>query len=308
MHEANPDAGSAASNDSHASKSARTRLGRVGIWSMELRFGDSAQAAEAAAELDELGFGAIWIPGGVGGDVFGDVDRLLSATRRAVIATGIINIWKHKAEDIGAWWKAQSAERQARLLLGLGVSHGPLIGDAYRSPLATMRTYLAQLSEQGLPPKALCLAALGPKMLELSRDRTAGAHPYLVTPEHSAMARRILGPDALLAPEQGVVLERDPARARELCVHALEHYRRLPNYLNSWRRLGFAEDDITNASGRLIDALFAYGGTERIVERVNAHLSAGADHVCLQVITGAAGADVAAARRAWRELASALIS
>jgi len=285
----------------------KRRLGRIGIWSLELRFGDPSEGVEAAAELDELGFGAIWIPGGVGGDVLGDVDRLLAATRKAVIGTGILNIWKHRPEEVGAWWHKQSDDRKARTLLGLGVSHGPLIGETYRAPLAMMRNYLTQLSEQGLPSSALCLAALGPKMLELARERTAGAHPYLVPPEHSAMARKILGPDALLAPEQGVVLESDPARVREVSRKALEQYLRLPNYVNNWRRLGFTDDDTANVSDRLIDALFASGEPGRIAERVNAHLAAGADHVCLQVITGTPRPDVGTARRAWRKLAAALL-
>jgi probable F420-dependent oxidoreductase len=285
----------------------KRRLGRIGIWSMELRFGDPGEAVEAAAELDELGFGAIWIPGGIGGDVLGDIDRLLSATRKAAICTGILNIWKHRPQDVCAWWRKQTDERRARVLLGLGVSHGPLIGDTYGKPLTMMRNYLTQLSGQGLPSSALCLAALGPKMLELARDHTAGAHPYLVPPEHSALARKILGPDALLAPEQGVVLEADPARMRGICRQALEQYRRLPNYVNNWRRLGFTDDETTNASDRLIDALFASGDPEGIAQRVNAHMAAGADHVCLQVITGAPRPAVSAARLAWRTLAAALL-
>ncbi len=287
--------------------SGRTRLGRVGIWSLELRFGDRGQAAEAASELDELGFGALWIPGGVGGDVLGDVGRLLDATRKTTIATGIINIWKHEPREIGDWWKGQSADRKARTLLGLGVSHGPLIGESYAKPIESTREYLDKVSKEGVPAESLCLAALGPKMLELARDRTAGAHPYLVTPEHSAEARRILGPKALLAPEQGVISETDPTRARELALHALTHYRQLPNYLNNWRRLGFTEAEIGNADDRLLDALFASGPIGKIADRVNAHLAAGADHVCVQVISAAARPDVDAVRPAWRELAAALL-
>ena len=294
-------------NHSDRGTRARARLGRIGIWSMELRFGDPGQAADAAAELDELGFGALWIPGGVGGDVLGSAGRLLSATRNAVIATGIVNIWKHDAREIGEWWRAQPDDRKQRVLLGLGVSHGPLIGEAYRKPLAAMREYLTQLSAEGLPATNLCLAALRPGMLDLARERTAGAHPYLVTPEHSAMARKALGPDALLAPEQGVVLETDPGRARELARKAIEHYRRLPNYVGSWEQLGFTEDEIAQASDRLTDALFAWGGIDRIAERVNAHFAAGADHVCLQVISAVSHPDVDAIRPAWRELAAALL-
>jgi probable F420-dependent oxidoreductase len=283
------------------------RLGRIGIWSLELLFGNPSEVVEAAAELDELGFGAIWVPGRLDGNSFGSLDRLLSVTRKAVICTGILNIWKHPPEDVYAWWLKQSDDRQARILLGLGVSHGPLMGDTYRKPLAAMHDYLTRLAELGLPSTALCLAALGPKMLELARDHTAGAHPYLVPPEHSAIARKILGPNALLAPEQGVVLQSDPARAREICKQTIEFYRRLPNYVNNWGRLGFTDDDIANASDRLIDALFVTGEPDRVAERVNAHLAAGADHVCLQAITGTPQPEVGAARLAWRKLAAALL-
>ncbi len=307
MSEAFPTGVPAPADDLDARRRLRARLGRIGIWSLELRFGDPGQATDAAAELDELGFGALWIPGGVGGDVLGDVGRLLSATRNTVIATGILNIWKHEAREVGHWWSALPAHLKERVLLGLGVSHGPLIGETYRKPLTVMRAYLAQLSAEGLPATRLCLAALGPKMLELSRDRSAGAHPYLVTPEHSAMARELLGPDALLAPEQGVVLETDPGRARELARQAMTRYVLLPNYVNSWRRLGFTEEEISGVSDRLIDALFAWGGMQRIVDRVNAHLAAGADHVCLQVIGGGGAPEVGVMRPAWRELAAALL-
>lgn len=282
------------------------RLGRVGIWSTELRFGDRGVATEATAELDELGFGAIWIPGGLDGAVLGDVAHLLSVTKRATIATGILNIWKHEPRDVATWWKGLDAARQARVMLGLGVSHGPFIGDGWRKPLAVTCDFLDRLHGEGMPGDSLCVAALGPKMLELARDRTAGAHPYLVTPEHSAMARKVLGPGKLLAPEQGVILERDPARARDMARGALTHYRQLPNYMNSWLRLGYSEDDIANLSDRLVDALFAWGGVDKIVERVKAHHAAGADHVCLQLITSAS-VDMGPARAGWRELAAALL-
>jgi probable F420-dependent oxidoreductase len=283
------------------------RLGRIGIWSLELRYGDRASALDAAAELDQLGFGTLWVPGGVGGNLMGDVEALLAATPRTMIATGILNIWKHTPQEVGLWWKQLPADKQRRVMLGLGVSHSSLIGDAYKKPLTVMRAYLDGLTKAGLPADSLCLAALGPKMLELSRDRTAGAHPYLVTPEHSAVARKVLGPNKLLAPEQGVILERDPAQARALARGALTHYLTMPNYTNSWRRLGFSAEDVATVSDRLVDGLFAWGGVERIVERVNAHLAAGADHVCLQVVTGAKGGDFGPLRSAWRELAAALL-
>lgn len=282
----------------------RERIGKVGVWAMELRFGDPAAIAGAAAELDGLGYGAIWVPGGVGGDITGDIDRLLDATERAVIATGIINIWKHEPEEIAGWWKALPAARAERVLLGIGVSHGPLIGEAWAKPLAKTRDWLEKALAAGIPAQSLCVAALGPKMLELSAELTAGAHPYLITPEHTAQARAILGPDGLLAPEQGVIPETDPARARELAREALVHYRRLPNYMNSWKRLGFTDAEIEAADDRLLDALFAWGDAAAIAARVKAHHDAGADHVCIQAITGA-GMD--GARQAWAELAGALL-
>lgn len=281
-------------------------LGRIGVWSTGLRFGDQAAIPEAAVEIDELGFGAIWIPGGAGGDILDAVDRLLRATRRLTVATGIINIWKHEPGEIAGWWKALPADHQSRVLLGLGVSHGPMIGDAYAAakPLHVMRNYLDRLEAEGLPGNRLCIAALAPRMLELARERTAGAHPYLVTPEHTAWARGILGPGTLLAPEQGVMLETDNARARERAESALTHYRRLPNYINSWLRLGFSQDEIDRLDNRLLEALFAWGGIERIKARIDAHFGAGASHVAVQAITGG---DIAADRAAWRVLAANLL-
>lgn len=291
------------------SKAATPRIGRIGIWSNELREGDPAEIVDAASELDELGYGALWIPGNVGGDLLNDLTRLLSATRTTTIASGILNIWKHDSHEVGNWWRALSTAHQARFLLGLGVSHSVAVGEAYRKPLSAMKDYLALLSKEGLPADHLCLAALGPKMLELARDRTAGAHPYLVTPEHTAIAREALGEGPLLAPEQGVVLDADPARARDLARPYVQGYGRLENYANSWRRLGFTDDDIATTSDRLVDALFACGNADVIAERINAHFAAGADHVCLQVVgTAAPGAnDVAALRPVWRRLAEALL-
>lgn len=280
------------------------QIGRVGVWSMELRFGDAAAIDEAAAELDELGYGALWIPGGIDDAVLGDVDRLLSATRRIVIATGIINIWKQEAADVAAWWKGQSADRQARLCLGIGVSHAPLIGDGWMKPVAKVRSWIDQAEAAGLPEDAMCVAALGPRMMALAGKRTGGAHPYLVDPGHTAESRGILGPGKLLAPELGVVLESDPAKARALVREALAMYLTLPNYTNSWRRLGYSEEDIATVSDRLVDGIFAWGSAAQIAERVKAHHDAGADHVCIQAITGAG---LEGARETWRELAKVLL-
>jgi probable F420-dependent oxidoreductase len=283
----------------------QNRIGRIGVWSLELRFGDHAEAAEAAAELDDLGYGALWVPGGIGGDLTGDLDRLLAATSRTTIATGILNIWKHEPAEIARWWAGLTQDQRDRVLLGLGVSHVHIVGQPFK-PVAAMRDYLEQLTGAGLDSQALCLAALGPKMLELARDETGGAHPYLVTPEHTAQARAILGPDRLVAPEQGVVLHTDKAKARDLARGALTHYATYPNYRNNWLRLGFSEQEIDDLSDGLVDALFACGSAEDIKMRIDQHFAAGADHVCLQVITGE-GLNVGAPRAAWRELAAVLI-
>ena len=282
------------------------RLGRIGIWSAELRHCDPREVSEAAAELDELGFGTLWIPGEASGDLLSHIDLLLKATKRATVATGILNIWMHDAKSVGEWWRALPDSHRERFLLGLGVSHGAIIGQAYAKPLSAMNDYLEQLAEEGIPADKLCLAALGPKMLALARDRTAGAHPYLVTPEHTGLAREILGLGPLLAPEQFVVLEADPQRARELARPFVKGYGQLANYANSWRRLGFSDDDIANGSEALIDALFAWGDAGRIADRVQAHFAAGADHVCLQVVTPARS-NIGASLTIWRALADALL-
>jgi probable F420-dependent oxidoreductase len=285
----------------------KDRLGKIGIWSMELRFGDKAEILAAAAELEGLGYGALWIPGGIDDNVLNDIASLLAVTKKAVIASGILNIWKHKPADVGAWWNSQPPEHQARILLGLGVSHAPIIGETWGKPLTAMKHFLAGLGHENMPASALCLAALRPKMLELAAEHTAGAHPYLVTPEHTAQARTILGPNALLAPEQGVILDTDPATAREKARTVIGHYSRLPNYVNSWLALGFTQEEISAGSDRLADALFAWGTPEQIATRVNEHLAAGADHVCIQLITGEPRPSVAAALPGWRTLAAALL-
>jgi probable F420-dependent oxidoreductase len=281
-------------------------IGQVGLWTLELRYWDRAEALEATAELDELGFGALWVPGGIDAGVLSDMEQLLGASRNAVIASGILNLWKHEPADVAAWYAARSEAEQARTLLGIGISHGPIIGEKWGKPIKVTSQFLDGLEAAGMAMDHTCLAALGPKMVELSGRRTAGAHPYLVTPEHTAQAREILGPGRLLAPEQGVVLERDPAKARTLALGALEHYARLPNYRNNWKRLGFEDAEIDACSDRLLEALFAMGSVEAVAKRVQAHHDAGADHVCLQVIVNSE-AGFAPLRAAWRDLAEALL-
>jgi probable F420-dependent oxidoreductase len=283
------------------------RLAGVGIWSTELRtHEDDGELREAAAELEELGYSALWIPGRQGGPVFDAAGALLRATREVTVATGILNIWMHDPEQAAAERAQLDDAYEGRFLLGLGVSHAPLV-DRYEKPLAAMRGYLDSLdaAAPAVPKEERVLAALGPKMLELARERSAGAHPYLVSTEHTHRAREILGGGPLLAPELGVILENDERRARSIARGQLERYMQMPNYVNNWRRLGFGEEDFeSGGSDRLVDALIAWGDVEAIAERIEEHFDAGADHVCLQVMRqpGAGGLP----RDEWRELSAAL--
>jgi probable F420-dependent oxidoreductase len=289
-------------------------LGPIGIWSRQLRFGDPVEALEAAAELDELGFGALWIPD-VGGPVLETAARLLEATRRAVVATGILNVWMHDAAEVAADQAGLDRDHRGRFLLGLGIGHAPIV-DAdepgrYRRPLATMRAYLDALDAHapaGDPPPRV-LAALGPKMVELAGERTLGVHPYLVPVEHTALVREALGPDRLVAPELTVIVENDARRGREIARKDIQLYFGLPNYTNTWRRLGFADADLAGGgSDRLIDALYAIGSAEQIAARVREHHDAGADHVCLRVVTADPEDAERLARAEWRELAGAVLA
>jgi len=283
----------------------KSALGRIGIWSASLRF--SPYAPGAAQELEKLGFQTIWVPGAADDAVLGIAEGLLGATSTLNVATGILNIWKHEPADVAAWWSRLPPASQARFLLGLGVSHSLVVGEAYEKPLGKMRGFLDGLDQTVMPRAQTCLAALGPKMLELAQARTAGAHPYLVTPRHTEFARKIMGPDALLAPEQGVVLETDPQIARELARGAVKFYAGLPNYTNNWRREGYTDTDIETLSDRLIDGLIAWGDVAAIGARVQEHLDAGADHVCLQVLGPSGMApDLNYDQAAWRKLAALL--
>lgn len=285
-----------------------TTIGGTGIWSSGLRYSDPAAIADAAAELEGLGYRALWIPD-IGGDVFGAVEGLLRATKEVTVATGILNLWMHTAEETAANHSRLTADYGDRFLVGIGVSHQVLIDAGepgrYRRPLSAMARYLDGLdgAPTPLPVASRVLAALGPKMLELARERSAGAHPYNVTPEHTAEARAALGPGALLLPEQAVVLETDPAKARALGREHLTHYLALPNYTNNLRRLGFGDDDLAGAgSDRLLDAVVAWGDAGAIAARVQEHRDAGADHVCIQVLSAEGDLPL----MAWRELAPAL--
>lgn len=283
-------------------------LAGVGIWSSQLRYGDASESADAAAELDELGFTALWIPD-VGGPVFEAVGHLLGATRRTVIATGILNLWMHAPGDVAASYDALTAEHGDRFLLGIGVSHAPLIDAGqpgrYRKPLAATASFLDGLdaAPRPVPAEARVLAALGPKMLALSATRARGAHPYLVTPDHTASARSVLGEGPLLLPEQTVILCDGADEARRIGADWLRAYLALPNYANNLLRSGFSEEGVAQVSDRLLDAVIAWGDEEAVMRRVADHRAAGADHVCVQVLT----ADPTEfPREQWRRIAAAM--
>jgi probable F420-dependent oxidoreductase len=282
-------------------------LAGVGVWSSQLRYGDPSETADAAAELDELGFKALWIPD-VGGPVFDAVGRLLAATQRTVIATGILNLWMHSPGDVAENYAALTAEHGDRFLLGIGVSHAPLIDAGqpgrYRKPLAATASFLDGLdaAPRPVPTDRRVLAALGPKMLALSATRARGAHPYLVTPEHTASARSTLGEGPLLLPEQTVILCDTADEARRIGTDWLRAYLALPNYANNLVRSGFSDDDLAQVSDRLFDAIIAWGDEGAVMRRVAEHRAAGADHVCVQVLL----ADPRAfPREHWRRIAAA---
>ena len=278
---------------------APTDLRGVGVWSAELRYGDPTQIPPAAAELESLGYTALWVPDMGQGSTFKALDVLLQATSRITVATGILNIWEYTPQDVARWWSALPDASRDRLLLGVGVSHSRVVGEKWVKPLATMASYLDGLESEGIPLSQVCVAALGPKMLQLAGSRTAGAHPYFVSTAHTARAREALG-SGLLAVEQAVVLDSDIPAARELARPFVKGYGSLPNYANNWKRLGFTDDEITTGADRLVDAMVACGDETAIADRVGAQFRAGADHVCIQVFVPQGGG---LPREAWRRLA-----
>lgn len=291
-------------------------LGKVGVWSLTMEQIPTSRAKEVAAELEELGYGAVWLPEIAGRDVFVHLTHLLSATSRIVGATGIASIWARDAVAMAASANALTEAFPERFLLGLGVSHHNLVeglrGHVYEKPYSAMQVYLDALDKapySGYRPETpvhRVLGALGPRMLRLSAERAEGAHPYLTTPEHTARARDLVGPDALLCVEQKVLLETDASTARERLRPGLKPYVSLPNYQRNLRTLGFGDDDfVDGGSDRLVDAVCAHGTVEDAVARVRAHLDAGATHVCIQAM-GNDRRDVPMAE--WRELAPALTS
>lgn len=282
----------------------------IGIWDRFLRFADEGEIRESAAELEELGYGALWIPD-IGGDIIASLDLLLGATDHIEVGTSILNLWMHSAAETAAGWAALTERHSRRPVLGIGVSHAPLV-DAfqpgqYKAPLERTADWLDDLdaAQPTVDADDRLLAALRPRMLELARDRCGGAFPYHMTPEHTERARAALGPDRALAVEQCVVLTTDLEAGRAAARENLAMYLVLPNYVNAWRWLGFGDDDVAGGgSDRLVDALVAIGDEETIRTRVQTHLDAGADHVSVQVVAP----DLPSVRPVWRTLAPALLS
>lgn len=269
-------------------------LSKLGVW-----FFTDAMAAPIAADtakrIEDLGFSALWIPETVGRNPFVHAAWLLANTSSLIIATGIANIYHREPGVTSAAQNTLAEQSDNRFLLGLGVSHKPLVeglrGLTYGPPVATMRDYLDKMAASpytGPPPKdkpPTVIAALGPKMLELSSEKCDGAHPYFTSPSHTKMARDVMGPDRLLCVEQKVIFETDPAKARDIARKAAQTYQRLPNYRNNWLRMGLGEADIDgDGSDTFIDATFAWGEIDAIKSRVQEHYDAGASHVCVQPI------------------------
>jgi len=270
------------------------QLGKLGVWA-SLDGMTSADALAFARRLEKRGYTTLWTPESRGRNVLVNAAWLLAGTSRLIVATGIANIYGRDAMAMANAQRGLAEQSGNRFLLGLGVSHRPLVcdmrGHIYGRPVPTMRTYLEAMRAAPYlapPPSAAprtVLAALGPKMLALAAEMTDGAHPYCVTPEHVAQARRILGTGKLLCPELMVLLESDPAKARAAARTALSSYIQLENYANNWRRLGFTDEDLAGGgSNRLVDANVAWGDERAIRARIQLFWDAGADHVCIQSI------------------------
>jgi probable F420-dependent oxidoreductase len=281
-------------------------IGRFGVWTW-LDATAPGEAAEIARKIERWGYSALWIPEAMGADPFVTHTWLAAQTERLILATGIANIYARDAMAMRAGRDTLGAVSRGRFLLGLGVSHAPMVaglrGHEYGRPVATMRTYLENLEKAQYagptPPEPVpvVLAALRPKMLGLAAQCARGAHPYNVTPEHTARAREILGPQAWLCPEQKVLLETNPRAAREVARSQLRIYLSLPNYQNNWKWLGFGDADFADGgSERLVDSLVAWGDEQAIRARLKAHHDAGADHVCIQPLRpdGGPGPDLRA--------------
>ena len=287
-------------------------MGRVGLWSADFDLQPMSKAQEAIAEVEEMGYCAVWVPEAVLREPFASTALLLSATKKIVLATGIASLHARTAQTMNAGWKTVTEAFPDRFVLGIGVSHAPMVTGvhkgAYDKPYSTMVEYLDAM-DSGLyfspapstTPRRV-LAALGPKMLKLAAERANGAHTYFTPAEHTAFARSTMGKEAFLAPEVAVVLETDATKARAIARGFMKTYTGLPNYANNLKRFGFEHDEIVGQEDRLVDAIVGWGTTDTVVARIKEHFDAGADHVCIQVLTDATGT---LPMRQWRELAEA---
>jgi len=275
---------------------ARDQLGRFGIWR-----GEGQVTPELAVSIEELGFGALWL-GSATGDLAA-AEEFLAATTTLIVATGIVNMWQYEPHQVAASFRRVEDRFAGRFLLGVGAGH-PEVTQQYAQPYDTLSRYVDTLLADGVPAGSLVLAALGPKVLRLAAERTAGAHPYLVTPDYTGQTREILGPGPLLAPEQKVIVSPDAGQARAIGRSRVEQpYLGLANYTANLRRLGWTDADLSGGgSDALIDALVAHGSAAQVAARLTEHLDAGADHVSIQLLTPpGAGPD-----EGYRELAGAL--
>jgi probable F420-dependent oxidoreductase len=259
--------------------SLKPELGRYGVWT----FG--TPTPEQAIEIEKLGYGAVWIGGSPAGDL-NYVEPILERTETLQVATGIVNVWTAPAKQVAEAYHRIEDAYPGRFLLGIGIGH-PEHTDEYRKPYDVLVEYLDVLDEECVPTSRRVVAALGPKVLKLSAQRSAGAHPYLTTPQHTAQAREVIGNSVFLAPEHKVVLSTDADAARAIGRETVDFYLNLSNYLNNWKRLGFTDEDIAKpGSDKLIDAVVAHGTADDIAKRLGEHLDAGADHVTIQVLGG----------------------
>ncbi|MEU4563672.1 TIGR03620 family F420-dependent LLM class oxidoreductase [Actinoplanes sp. NPDC023936] len=282
----------------------------VSVWQPFFLGSESPEAAlDAARELEELGYSRLWFSAGFGDDVPQRYRELLDGTKRIGVAPGIVSIWHAAPAEAAAYTRDAVRAHPGRFLLGLGTSHAVIVegdGAAYRKPYSKMVAYLDALDAAGLPAEQRILAALGPRMLELSRDRAAGAHPYFVPAEHTAEARTALGPDRLLSPEVAVVVDADPATARATARQYTSGYLSLPNYTNNLRRFGWTDDDFADGgSDSLVDALIPWGTPEQVAAGIEKHYQAGADEVAIQVLNGGDATSFPAT--AFRDLAAILL-
>lgn len=255
-------------------------IGRFGVFRRQAM---GLVGPEQAVEIEKLGYGTVWAGGSPAADL-DFVEPILAATETLTVATGIVNIWTAAAEPVAESYHRIEQAYPGRFLLGIGVGHSEFI-QQYRKPYDALVDYIDELDSHGVPASRRLLAALGPRVLKLAAERSAGAHPYLTTPKHTAKARELIGPSALLVPEHKVVLSTDADEARAVGRKALDVYFDLRNWTNNWKRLGFTDADVARpGSDKLIDALVAHGSSEQIAQQLTEHLEAGADHVAVQVL------------------------